>query len=227
MFPKLFKSSDTASASAPVQKKAPPPIITEEADRAIFRVQLRYAMIAFALAIFGVVSFAIIGAKYPHSPLLRHAMESRPILLVVASIWLIPFLIGQIKQSALRLQYARQYAEQQRWGVVIAALRSFTEWGQKSFDRDGEAHYLLAQAYDRTNRKELARKMREFIRKHRSGSEWARRIGAGPNGGASPTITRIKRAPPTSGDLPEATPITKRPDRTGQVLTKPSRRKRF
>ena len=220
-------SSKSASA-APAAKRAPAPIISEEADRVIFKVQIRYAMVSFALAVLGIVLLAIVGAKYPHSVFTRHLMENRFLFIGVSFLWLIPFLIGQIKQSALRLQFGRQYAEQQRWGTVVAALRSFTQFEQRPFDRTGEAHYLLAQAYDRLNRKDQAVKCRDWIRKRRPASEYAKRIGTG----VSPTIasigaSRVKKAPVADTTTFDTAATPRRADRPGQTLTKPTRRKRF
>ncbi len=226
-------TSDKPVSPTPAPKRSPAPMISEEADRAIFKVQIRYAMVSFALAVLGIVLLAIVGAKYPHSVFTRHLMENRFLFIGVSFLWLIPFLIGQIKQSSLRLQYGRQYAEQQRWGTVVAALRSFTQFEQRPFDRTGEAHYLLAQAYDRLNRKDQARKCREWIRKRRASSEWARRIGPGASPAASTlAANRVKKAPMPTPTIENTTfgaspAASRRADRPAQTFTKPTRRKRF
>ena len=225
-----------ASASPPAAKQSAPPVITPEADRAIFGVQLRYGMIMFGLAIFSVILLMIVAAKFPHSLLLKRIVESKPLFAVVACVWLIPYFIGQVKQANLRIGFAREYASQQRWGVVVAALRSFTDWGQRSFDRDGEAHYMLAQAYDRLNRKDQARKAREFVRKHRSGSEWAKKLGPAPGAPrVRPTVSRVKpvaqidanSTPNSETGNAAAVGVGGASKRAGQTLSKPSRRKRF
>jgi hypothetical protein len=184
--------SKTATADKPQAKQRPtiPPIITEEADRAIFAILKKYGFLSFALAVLCFTFDIIFASRYPHSKLFK---QYGVFYDASVCLWLVPFFIGQNKQSALRLKYGREYIDQGRWKEAAAALGSFAEFGQKSFDRTGEAHYLLAMAQDKLGRKEKAEKSRQFVIKHRSGMEWAAKLASASQASAPTSAASVRR----------------------------------
>jgi len=145
---------------------------------------------AFTLAVLSMAFDIILSSRYPHDKLFRQGGLIYDISVVA---WLIPFYVGQTKQSALRLDFGRKYLAEARWKEAAAALGSFAEFGQKSFDRTGEAHYLLAQALDRTGKKERAEKARQFVTKYRSGTPWAEKLESVARNSAPTSAAQVRR----------------------------------
>jgi hypothetical protein len=174
-------------------------IINAEADRAIFSVLKLYGFIAFTLAVLSMVGCGILFAKYPHSKLFN---QYDPVFDISACLWLIPFFIGQTKQAALRLDFGRHYIAESRWKEAAAALGSFAEFGQKSYDRTGEAHFLLAQALDKLGRKDRADAARKFVVKHRAGTPWAEKLAGAARSSVAPSAAQLRRKSiDTTGEL--------------------------
>ncbi len=155
------------------QRPARTPAISEEADKVLWRILIRYTAIAAVVALVTMVLCGVISAQFPRSALFG---PKSPLYSVTSLLFFIPFLIGQNKQASARMEFARRYAAEQRWSEAAAALAQFDTFGQRSFDHAGEAHYLLAQAYDRLGKKAEAAKMRAWVLKHRAGTPWAQKI---------------------------------------------------
>jgi hypothetical protein len=201
--------SPSSKTDAPAEaKKEREPIITPEADHAIFGVMKKYGLVAFALVVMLPVLFGILYSRYPHSKIMG---VSGPISWIAAMVWLIPWYIGQSKVSDMRIAYGRQYAGERRWREVVAALNPFSEWGQRTFDRTGEAHYLLSLGLDKLGRKEKAESMRQFVRKHRAGTQWAVKCGAPASSETSSATPGRRKAAlaPTETDTEAGAPRAK------------------
>jgi len=202
---------DKPATSAPAVQH----VINAEADRAIFTILKRYGFAAFTLAVLSMVGCGILYWKFPHNKMFG---QYGLFFDIAACLWLIPFFIGQNKQSELRLQYGRTYLAEGRYKEASAALGSFAEFGQRSFDRTGEAHFLLAQALDKLGRKDRAEDARKFVIKHRAGTEWASKLASATNASVTPSASQLRR---------------KAVDTTGELVRKPSsgqpknRRRRF
>ena len=219
---------------APAAKPAPAPVISAEADKAIFSVMKRYAMLVFTT---GVIAPIVCGVVYmTHRS--NHLLGPNGLLFYVsASVWLIPFYFGQNKVAEMRLEYGRRYAEEHKWKEASASVAWFDEFGQRSFDRTGEGHYLFALALDKLGKREKAEKMRAWVRKHRAATEWAVKSGdsqaaAKASTMAAPSASGIaaRRSSQASGD---AVGVGSSADGTRKRVTtaphgaKPARRRRF
>jgi hypothetical protein len=165
-------------------------VINAEADKAIFAVLKRYGFAAFCLAVLSMVGCGILYWKFPHN---RMFGQYGLIFDVSACLWLIPFFAGQNKQSALRVDFGRRYLAEGRFKEAAAALGSFAEFGQRSFDRTGEAHFLLAQALDKVGKKEKAEQARQFVIKHRAGTPWAEKLAGTARIPAAPSAAQLRR----------------------------------
>jgi hypothetical protein len=168
----------------------PKPIINPEADRAIFKVMVKWGMLTFCLAVLLPIGYITLQGTHPHNRLF--GIHS-PLQFVFAGIWIIIYQFGASKVANLRLDYGRTYFNEKRWKESVAALDQFAEWGQRSFDRTGEAHYMLSVGLDRLGRREKAEKMRKFVRDKRSGTEWAIKCGAPIPAAAEPKATHTLR----------------------------------
>jgi hypothetical protein len=185
------------------------PIINEEADRELGRIMLHYGRITLAVGVLTLMTpilMAMAGIKV-HSAL--HTLISMLSALVIV----MPFLFGMRKLFDARLRIGRELIQARKWRQAIAALDPFAAVTQRFTDRTGEAHYLLATAYDANGEREKALKARGFLLRHRPG-EWADKLKPGE----APKISRQKR-------VQEKRPVSPQEKRPGMPNVK--RRKRF
>ena len=171
------------------QRSAPAPAINEEADKALMRIFIRYAIIAGVVALVMMTLCGFVYARFPHNRLFA---PTGPVYTLSMFLCFATFYFGQHKQASMRMEFARRYVAEQRWAEAAAALVSFASFGQRSLDRSGEAHYLLAQAYERLGKKREAANIRAWVVKHRAGSQWAQKIA--PPAAAPPQHFRRKAA---------------------------------
>jgi len=168
------------------QRSPKEPLITAEADRALLRIIIAYGGV-FVVLFIVVPIFA--GFVTKASPL---SAESKFLSTVSTLIILTPFFLGVSKLNKTRLYYARKYAEEEDWKAVYYSVESFTQLGQNWMDSTGEAHYLIAIAYERLGQKADAEKARSFVTKHRSSGEWAMKLREVEAGRAPRRISDIK-----------------------------------
>ena len=101
----------------------------------------------------------------------------------------VSFLLGLDRRNAARLEMGRERVQARAWSEAVAALRPFDSVLLRVWDRSGEAHFLLAQAYAGLGDKVRAEKARAFVRR-KSGSPWAEKLA--PNQGPSISRSRAK-----------------------------------
>jgi hypothetical protein len=158
-------------------------VISEDADRQIFRIMLQFGVPGLILFFFSQFGSVYLYMIWPH----RHSLVN---FLSMSSmcVFLFIFYAGIYKLYALRLTLGRKYVEQQQWREAIASLDPFAGFMQRSFDKTGEAHYLLAKAYAAVGNKVKAESARKFVINKRPG-EWANKLAPGP----APRASKINR----------------------------------
>lgn len=163
-----------ATPADPVINKAKgphAPVINEAADRALGRIIVRYGLATFALLIVMTVVMSVVNALVPGS--LHRFLDTVGLLVVM-----LPFFAGMNKLFAMRLQLGREFVQRKQWREAVAALDPFAGAGQRFLDKTGEAHYLLALAYQGTGDNIHAARARAFLARHRAG-KWAQRLSSG------------------------------------------------
>ena len=162
------------------------PVISEEADRILGRIILRYGLLTFALLVAASFGMAFVNLPVPQNPLFRW---HKPLDMVSILIVLIPFFLGMNRLFAARLALGRDLVRRRQWTAAVAALDPFAGPSQRFLDGTGEAHYLLALAYAGAGESAKAARAREFLRRHRPGP-WADKLTAGP-ASPKPGLARI------------------------------------
>lgn len=159
-------------------------IINADADRQLARISLLYTGISFVLllALMFLVPYIIV--RYPLPPPLRFLLQWGSLLVVFVF-----FLVGTDRMNAARLDIGRERVQARVWSEAVAALRPFDSLLTRFWDRSGEAHFLLAQAYAGLGDKVRAEKARAFVRR-KPGSPWAEKLV--PNQGPSISRSRAK-----------------------------------
>jgi hypothetical protein len=149
--------------------------ISEEADKALRPWVMVGLPLTLALCFLIPMGVIWLGALFPHNPMIagQHSLLS----MLSYFVWMIPayWLFSKIYQK--RLDFGRKYVAEKKWQEAEAALSSFDSFGQKFFDRTGEAHYLLSFALDGLGKRNAAEKARKFVRENRSRSEFASMLG--------------------------------------------------
>ena len=163
------------------------PVISEEADRVLGRIILRYGAMTFALLVAASFGMAFVNLPVPQNPLFRW---HKPLDMVSILIVLIPFFLGMNKLFAARLALGRDLVGRRQWAAAIAALDPFAGPSQRFLDASGEAHYWLSLAYAGAGDAAQAARTREFLRRHRRGA-WADKAASAPVT-PKPGISRIK-----------------------------------
>ncbi len=170
----------------PVPKRPAPRafVINADADRRLARLSLLYSGVSFVLLLALTFLIPYILVHHPLPPLLRFLLQWGTLLLVM-----VPFLLGVDRMNAARLDIGRERVQARAWSEAVAALRPFDSLLSRSWDRSGEAHFLLAQAYAGLGDKVRAEKARAFVRR-KPGSPWAEKLA--PNQGPSISRARAK-----------------------------------
>ena len=88
---------------------------------------------------------------------------------------LVQVMLYHVRQCFHRLkQLGRTAVQKHLWRAARVALEPFTRFGNRGFDWDGEAHYLLMRVYQSQGEWERAAKVRQFLQRHRRG-KWVER----------------------------------------------------
>jgi len=95
---------------------------------------------------------------------------------VSAAIIMFVFWAGISRINIALVGYGRGFYKKRQWDDVATVLSSFNQQGQHFLDRTGEAHYLLAEAYQHLGKPQTAQKARDYVVKFRPKSEWAERL---------------------------------------------------
>ena len=159
-----------AQSSTNTRPKDNAPVISEEADRILGRIILRYGAVTFAILV--AASFLMAFVNIPQSGVYRW---HKPLDMLSILVVLIPFFLGMNKLFAARLAIGRDLVQRRQWSGAIAALDPFAGPSQRFLDSSGEAHYLLALAYAGAGDTARAARAREFLRRHRRGP-WADKL---------------------------------------------------
>jgi hypothetical protein len=169
----------TRPASAP--RPSPAPLINEEADSELGRIMVRYGLATIILAIAMTIPMAYLNT--------RRSVFFAFLDGVSALVPLLPFFFGIKKMFVARLRIGRELLQARKWKQAVAALEPFAGVTQRFLDSTGEAHYLLASAYDGLGEREKALKARAFVLNHRPGP-WAEKLKPGE----APRISQQKHA---------------------------------
>ena len=149
------------------------PVINEEADRVLGRIIVRHFGATFVLLILATFVMAFVNVPGPFYAE-RRFLDTVSVLIVLT-----PFFIGINKLFAARLSLGRELTARRAWREAVAALDPFAGPTQRFLDSTGEAHYLLALAYDGLGESEKAAAARQFLRRHRPGI-WAGKLDETP-----------------------------------------------
>jgi hypothetical protein len=97
--------------------------------------------------------------------------------------------------SILLLGFGRQFVLKGQWEDASLALHSFNQSGQHFLDQTGEAHYLLAIAYQKLGKLKEAGRARDFVLVKRANSEWSAKLSTGepPKASVAPPTHKGKR----------------------------------
>ena len=111
-----------------------------------------------------------------HPQTLRDFFTPKLILLNGVSILiaLLPFFTGVNLLFAARLQIGRDLVRRRVWRQAVAALEPFAASSQRFLDTTGEAHALLAAAYDATGEHDRAATIRAYL--HRRHPKWVEKL---------------------------------------------------
>ena len=195
-------------------------IINADADRRLTRLSLLYSGTSFALLL-GLTFLIPYANARQHLPYLLKFLFNWGSLLIV----LIPFFLGIDRMNAARLNIGRERVQARAWSEAVAALQPFDSLMQRLWDRSGEAHYWLGQAYAGLGDKVRAEKARAFVRR-KTNSPWAELLAPskGPSiSRANPPRSRAKaydEAPSSEGAGTER----RQEKRTAPPKSKPRRR---
>ncbi len=219
---------DTPVVSTSAKPKVEP-LINEQADKVLRGILIRGGLITIVTMLIVMVIISVIYQqvflRYPHSVFVTQYQYFSSISIFI---WMVPFYLTMQAVATERVKMGRQFVAEERWTEAYGALETFSQFGQRSFDRTGEANYLLALAMDKTGRKKAAEKVRDFIRKHRAGSEWAKKVGgsktvATPSGPAISASQLRKSTTLTAANVAAEADNSKRKP----MPSKNARRRRF
>jgi len=175
-----------SSPQNPTPKRPAPRafVINADADRRLARISLLYSGVSFVLLLALMFLIPYIIVHYPLTPLLRFLLQWGTLLVIFVF-----FLVGADRTNAVRLDIGRERVQARVWSEAVAALRPLDSLLLRFWDRTGEAHFLLAQAYVGLGDKVRAEKARAFVRR-KPGSPWAEKLA--PNQGPSISRSRAK-----------------------------------
>ncbi len=175
-----------SSPQNPIPKRPAPRafVINADADRRLARISLLYSGVSFVLLLALMFLIPYILVHYPLTPPLRFLLQWGTLLVIFVF-----FLVGADRTNALRLDIGRERVQARAWSEAVAALRPLDSLLLRYWDRTGEAHFLLAQAYAGLGDKVRAEKARAFVRR-KPGSPWAEKLA--PNQGPSISRSRAK-----------------------------------
>jgi len=200
--PKKPHHADKTDNGKPKPKSNNGPIINPEADSILGRLTL----LAFVPLLVGMASpLLLLFVNNPHGPLFKYHQPIDIGSMVVILTW---WYAATGVLFSKRLDIGRELMEKREYKQAVACLEPFNSFGQHFLDRSGEAHYLLAQAYQNSGNKQAAEKCRQFVLTSRPGP-WAAKLG-----GKSTTARAPQSSKPTdTADAAKPRPSKSKPKR--------------
>lgn len=162
------------------RKPATEQAIIEQAQRELRLIWWRYTLWITILMFVAPLVMTVLAA------LLRIGQVSFLILNFIVVFVLVQMMLYHVRQSYSRLkQLGRTAVQKHLWHAARAALEPFSRFGNRGFDWDGEAHYLLMRTYLSLGDMQRAAKVRDFLLRYRRG-KWVERarkvIASGEDG---------------------------------------------
>lgn len=158
-----------ARKSETPRKPATEQAIIEEAQRELRLVWWRYLLWITIVMLVAPVVMTTLAA------LLRLRELTFLLLNFVVVLVLVQVMLYQVRRSFIRLkQLGRTAVQKHLWQAARVALEPFSRFGNRGFDWDGEAHYLLMRTYLSLGETQRAAKARQFLLRHRRG-KWVER----------------------------------------------------
>ncbi|MDW8321357.1 MAG: hypothetical protein RMM08_08335 [Armatimonadota bacterium] len=151
------------------RKPATEQAIIEEAQRELRVIWWRYTLWITILMFVAPLVMIVLAA------LLRIGQTSFLLLNFVVVFVIVQVMLYHLRQSYNRLkQLGRTAVQKHLWQAARAALEPFSRFGNRGFDWDGEAHYLLMRTYLSLGDAQRAAKVRHFLLRNRRG-KWVER----------------------------------------------------
>ncbi len=154
--------------------------IIAEAQRELRVIWWRYTLWITLLMLVAPTVMTILGALF--------RMGQWTFLLVnfIVVFVLVQVMMAHVRQSYERLkQLGRTAVQKHMWQAARVALEPFARFGNRGFDWDGEAHYLLMRTYQMLGEVQRAVRVRDFLLRNRRGKwvERARKAALSEEGG--------------------------------------------
>lgn len=151
------------------RKPATEQAIIDAAQRELRVIWWRYMFWISILMLVAPVAMTLLGA------LLRLRPWNFLLLNFLVVFVLVQVMMYQVRQSFRRLKdLGRTAVQKHLWQAARVALEPFTRFGNRGFDWDGEAHYLLMRAYQSSGDMQKAVGVRDFLLRNRRG-KWVER----------------------------------------------------
>lgn len=151
------------------RKPATEQAIIEQAQRELRAIWWRYMLWISILMFPAPVMMTLLAA------LLRLKQLSFLFWNFVVVFVLVQVMMYHLRQSYNRLkQLGRTAVQKHLWQAARVALEPFSRFGNRGFDWDGEAHYLLMRTYLSLGETQRAAKVRDFLLRYRRG-KWVER----------------------------------------------------
>lgn len=143
--------------------------IIEQAQRELRAIWWRYVLWISILMFPAPVLMTVLAA------LLKMGQVSFLLLNFIVVFMLVQVMMYHLRQSYNQLkQLGRTAVQKHLWQAARAALEPFSRFGNRGFDWDGEAHYLLMRTYLSLGDTQRAAKVRDFLLRYRRG-RWVER----------------------------------------------------
>lgn len=143
--------------------------IIEEARRELRLIWWRYLWWISVLMFIAPVVMTVLGT------VLKLGQWNFLLMNFIVVLVLVQVMLYRLRQSYGRLkQLGRAAVQKHLWRAATVALEPFTRFGNRGFDLDGEAHYLLMRTYHSLGDAQRAKKVRDFLLRHRRG-KWVER----------------------------------------------------
>jgi len=144
--------------------------ITPDAD-AVMSKQSNAFMLKVALLLIGVMGGVFM--LYSHvaiAPRYRVTINT-----MIGALTMLPVLFWWRAMVLTLLPIGRKLVKQAKYAEAVVALDPFTRLGNRGFDLDGEAHYLLATAYTKLGQAEKAKSVADYLLRYRGRHAWAKK----------------------------------------------------
>ena len=143
--------------------------IIEQAQRELRAIWWRYLLWISILMFPAPVIMTVLAA------LLKMGQVSFVVWNFIVVFVLVQVMMYHLRRSYNRLkQLGRTAVQKHLWQAALAALEPFSRFGNRGFDGDGEAHYLLLRTYLSLGDARRAARVRDFLLRYRRG-KWVER----------------------------------------------------